>query len=248
MSNLSKAMRNCIKASGQMGPGPSQHSTDIDTPCPAALQYYSVAGHCALIALQCAKFAQPFNMITDDEYVYEVLMLRPHTIIPDPSTILRDIKHIYAQMSIHVKSYFSVSNFRFAFDYKHSMIYRNLIVWGGFVAKIIARHDYTAGAHKLIGERKEIPRDEGLGEELDREIIMSIETEFENTILHPCLPLPPGLPIPNFHCSTQHQNLYIHSNEYLNCFPAVFRQKDLQLREIQYFSVVMLKGTIQVRV
>ncbi|KAF8960255.1 hypothetical protein BDZ97DRAFT_1622453, partial [Flammula alnicola] len=101
-SNLVKTMKACLMAMGHSIP--SQFSQDLD----AAMVIYSPAGHRALIALRCAKYSRPFNMVTDDEYVREVMMLRPNTIIPNPSTISRDIKLIYSEMSKHVRSYFRV--------------------------------------------------------------------------------------------------------------------------------------------
>ncbi|KAF8218883.1 hypothetical protein L208DRAFT_1013567, partial [Tricholoma matsutake] len=63
---------------------------------------YTPAGHCTLIALQCAKNHCPFNSVLDDDYQAEVEMLQPRTIIPSPQTVSCDIKAMYAEMSKHV--------------------------------------------------------------------------------------------------------------------------------------------------
>jgi len=70
---------------------------------------YSEAGHRALIALRCAKLQRPANMVVDPEYKQEVEMLRPGTIIPNPSTVARDIRELYNEGSKQVRAYFSVS-------------------------------------------------------------------------------------------------------------------------------------------
>lgn len=71
---------------------------------------YSPAAHRALIALRCAKRHRPFNFILDEEYLLEVQMLRPGTIVPHPITVSRDIRTIYIEMSKHVRRYFRVSS------------------------------------------------------------------------------------------------------------------------------------------
>lgn len=105
-SNLNKSVKACLKASGQTGASNTMSITDANTTVSVR---YSPATHRALIALQCAKNFRPFNMVTDDDYIREVFMLRPNTHIPDPATISRDIKHIYNEMSVHVKGYFKVN-------------------------------------------------------------------------------------------------------------------------------------------
>ncbi|KAJ3500635.1 hypothetical protein NLJ89_g9707 [Agrocybe chaxingu] len=71
---------------------------------------YSHAGHRALIALRCAKFCRPFNMVSDDDYHLEVAMLHPNTVPPSPSTISRDVKAIYLELGRHVLTYFKDRN------------------------------------------------------------------------------------------------------------------------------------------
>ncbi|TFK36011.1 hypothetical protein BDQ12DRAFT_610788, partial [Crucibulum laeve] len=64
----------------------------------------------ALIALQCAKNAWPFNMVSDEDYKLEVEMLWAGTRIPHPMTVSCDVNKLYLQMSQHVKEYFMVSD------------------------------------------------------------------------------------------------------------------------------------------
>ncbi|KAF9530059.1 hypothetical protein CPB83DRAFT_749886, partial [Crepidotus variabilis] len=70
---------------------------------------YSPAAHCALMVMQSAKYARPFNSYANEEYKQEVAMLRPGATVPHPSTISRDLKHVYLQMSQHVKNHFLVN-------------------------------------------------------------------------------------------------------------------------------------------
>ncbi|KAF9039868.1 hypothetical protein BJ165DRAFT_1351691, partial [Panaeolus papilionaceus] len=69
---------------------------------------YSSSNHRAVLALRTAQSNRPFNMVTDEYYLMEVSLLRPNTIVPGPSTISRDIKLIYLELSKHVKLYFEV--------------------------------------------------------------------------------------------------------------------------------------------
>lgn len=69
---------------------------------------YSQAAHRALIALRCARSNRPFNIVCDEDYQLEVEMLRPGTVIPSPSTVSRDIRAIYLEMSKLVRAYFKV--------------------------------------------------------------------------------------------------------------------------------------------
>ncbi|KAF8873413.1 hypothetical protein CPB84DRAFT_1690771, partial [Gymnopilus junonius] len=50
----------------------------------------------------------PINMVTDEEYIQEINMLRPGTIPPSPSTVTCDLIKLYEDMSVHVKNYFLV--------------------------------------------------------------------------------------------------------------------------------------------
>lgn len=67
---------------------------------------YTPAGHRALIAIRCARSHRPANMVTDPEYLLEVEMLHPGTIVPSPSTVARDINAIYLAASEKVKDHF----------------------------------------------------------------------------------------------------------------------------------------------
>lgn len=97
-SNLVRTMNICLEAQGIT----PLRNTNTTIP-------YSVAAHRALIAMRCAKNSRPFNAVLDEDYIAEVAMLRPGTILPSPITVSRDINEIYLEMSHHVKSYFSVS-------------------------------------------------------------------------------------------------------------------------------------------
>ncbi|KIJ93287.1 hypothetical protein K443DRAFT_63876, partial [Laccaria amethystina LaAM-08-1] len=67
---------------------------------------YSEANHCTLIALRCAKSACPINMVINEDYLAEVEMLRPETLVPSPNTVQRDLMHIYTMASVFVVNYF----------------------------------------------------------------------------------------------------------------------------------------------
>ncbi|PPQ84415.1 hypothetical protein CVT26_006537 [Gymnopilus dilepis] len=97
-SNLKKDVDRCLRAQGITPPVKSNASS-------SALPY-SEANHRALIALRSAKYNRPVNMVTDEEYLQEVNMLRPGTIPPSPSTVARDLHKLYEEMSIDVKKYF----------------------------------------------------------------------------------------------------------------------------------------------
>lgn len=103
-SNLKKAADACTATSGQ-----SQSSVSTSTTPNIPRLQYTYATHRVLIALRCAKNFRPFNMVSDSDYIMEVILLCPGTQTPDPSVISRNIKHIYECMSIHVKDYFLVS-------------------------------------------------------------------------------------------------------------------------------------------
>ncbi|KIO18117.1 hypothetical protein M407DRAFT_48613, partial [Tulasnella calospora MUT 4182] len=69
---------------------------------------YTPAGHRALIAIRCARSHRPTNMVADPEYLLEVNLLRPGTIVPSPATVACDIKDIYLAASAKVKDHFKV--------------------------------------------------------------------------------------------------------------------------------------------
>ncbi|KAJ6565229.1 hypothetical protein DFH09DRAFT_919719, partial [Mycena vulgaris] len=50
----------------------------------------------------------PFNFVNDKYYKTGVELLRPGTILPSRSTIPRDLKLLYFELSRNVESYFVV--------------------------------------------------------------------------------------------------------------------------------------------
>ncbi|KAF8595924.1 hypothetical protein BDV93DRAFT_455826, partial [Ceratobasidium sp. AG-I] len=69
---------------------------------------YSVAKHRTLIAIQCAQNKRSFNSVADDLYRQEVELLRPGTSLPSPTTVLCDVRVIYASAATGVKEYLQV--------------------------------------------------------------------------------------------------------------------------------------------
>ncbi|KIJ90057.1 hypothetical protein K443DRAFT_49779, partial [Laccaria amethystina LaAM-08-1] len=67
---------------------------------------YSEANYRTLIAHHCAKSACPINMVMDEDYLAEVEMLRPGTLVPSSNTVQRDLMHIYTMASVFVMNYF----------------------------------------------------------------------------------------------------------------------------------------------
>ena len=70
---------------------------------------YTPAAHRTIIAMRSATSNCPFNAVTDKYYKMEVEMLRPGTVIPHPTTVSQDIKHLYVELSKTVRKYFKVS-------------------------------------------------------------------------------------------------------------------------------------------
>ncbi|KAF8145898.1 hypothetical protein K438DRAFT_1526579, partial [Mycena galopus ATCC 62051] len=93
---LLKASRDCDRLRGV-----------LEAAEPSAVVYSPVA-HRAIIAMRTATSNRPFNMVTDKYYRMEVLMLRPNTLIPFPSTVSRDVNLLYLEIAKNVKSYFVV--------------------------------------------------------------------------------------------------------------------------------------------
>jgi hypothetical protein len=75
----------------------------------ATLTSYTPAAHRTVIAMRSATSNRPFNAVTDKYYKMEVEMLRPGTVIPHPTTVSQDIKHLYVELSKTVRQYFKVS-------------------------------------------------------------------------------------------------------------------------------------------
>jgi len=48
--------------------------------------------------MRSATSNHPFNAVTDKYYKMEVEMLRPGTVIPHPTTVSQDIKHLYVEL------------------------------------------------------------------------------------------------------------------------------------------------------
>jgi len=108
-SNLQKAVDTCLRKQGVK----LQKNTSAD-----AIPY-SESGHRVLIAIRCAKQSRPINAILDEDYRHEVEMLRPGTRIPHPTTVQRDLIHIYEHASTWVMNYFLVfSIIYFAVKYR----------------------------------------------------------------------------------------------------------------------------------
>jgi hypothetical protein len=65
----------------------------------ATLTSYTLAAYHTVIAIRSATRNHLFNAVTDIYYKMEVEMLRPGTVIPHPTTVLQDIKHLYVELS-----------------------------------------------------------------------------------------------------------------------------------------------------
>ncbi|KAJ6507331.1 hypothetical protein C8R47DRAFT_1037153, partial [Mycena vitilis] len=78
----------------------------VVTSSAAAQHSYSAAAHRAIIVMRTATSNRPFNFVNDKYYKMEVELLRPGTIIPSASTVSRDLKLLYLELSKGVKSYF----------------------------------------------------------------------------------------------------------------------------------------------
>ncbi|KIM37134.1 hypothetical protein M413DRAFT_423594, partial [Hebeloma cylindrosporum] len=95
---LQKAADSCLRKQGIE----RQKNTSAD-----AIPY-SESGHRVLIAMRCAKQSRPINSVLDEDYLREVEMLRPGTKVPHPTTVQRDLIHIYEHASTWVMNYFLV--------------------------------------------------------------------------------------------------------------------------------------------
>lgn len=69
---------------------------------------YSPAAHRAIIAMRTATSHRPFNIVNDKYYKMEVELLRPGTTVPSSSTVSRDLKLLYQEISRDVRAYFVV--------------------------------------------------------------------------------------------------------------------------------------------
>ena len=102
-TNMRNSIKLCDKKSGASTLSSQQNTSPK----------YSPAAHRTLIAQRCAKNHRPFNSVTDEDYIAEVEMLRPGTKLPSPSTVSRDIRAIYAEVSKFVRTYFLVCHNNF---------------------------------------------------------------------------------------------------------------------------------------
>jgi hypothetical protein len=68
---------------------------------------YTPATHLTVITMRSAT-NRPFNTVTNKYYKMEVKMLRPGTVIPHPTTVSQDIKHLHVELSKMVWQYFKV--------------------------------------------------------------------------------------------------------------------------------------------
>lgn len=66
--------------------------------------------HRALIAMRCARYHRPFDMVNDEEYRKEVELLRPGTVLPSASNLSRDTQHLHQELSFSLKDYFANYN------------------------------------------------------------------------------------------------------------------------------------------
>ena len=96
-SNFHNDVAQCLKKQGL------DSRTKSDSAIP-----YSEANHRALIALCCPKSACPIIMVIDEDYLAEVEMLCPGTVVPSPNTVQWDLMHIYTMASVFVMNYFMV--------------------------------------------------------------------------------------------------------------------------------------------
>ncbi|KAJ7106307.1 hypothetical protein C8R44DRAFT_638520 [Mycena epipterygia] len=69
---------------------------------------YTESGFRTCIVMQCATSHRPFNFMKDKWYQTSIEMLRLGIHIPDPTTVSRDAKNLYLDVSDRVKDYFVV--------------------------------------------------------------------------------------------------------------------------------------------
>ncbi|KAF8595108.1 hypothetical protein BDV93DRAFT_457541, partial [Ceratobasidium sp. AG-I] len=73
-----------------------------------AARPFSVARFRALLALWCARNHRPFELVENTLFGAIVDELRPGTLLPDPTTIGRDVRNIYCKNEDWIRSYFKV--------------------------------------------------------------------------------------------------------------------------------------------
>jgi hypothetical protein len=108
-SNLDRAVEACNKRRGVKDDGSA--TIGSQQTIHQAVSKYSPYRHRALIALRCARYNRPFESVMDNEYIAEVELLRPGTVIPDARTVSRDVNKLYIEVSKNVKNYFKVCSY-----------------------------------------------------------------------------------------------------------------------------------------
>lgn len=107
--NLQRAVKYCrARNPSSLPQSDTQGGSEVPGSSNSTKRPYTVAYHRALIAIRCARNHRLANMVTDPEYLMEVEMLRPGTIVPSPSTVADDIQAIYLAASSRVKDHFKV--------------------------------------------------------------------------------------------------------------------------------------------
>ncbi|KAJ7450757.1 hypothetical protein FB451DRAFT_1051937, partial [Mycena latifolia] len=82
----------------------------IQTRATASAPKYSVAAHRTIIAMRTATSHRPFNSVHDPYYLQEVELLRPGTVVPSATTVSKDVKLLYLELSKQVRAYFTVGH------------------------------------------------------------------------------------------------------------------------------------------
>lgn len=71
-------------------------------------QTYSETLHRVIIAVRCAVYKRPFNMVADPPYVHELQLLHPGIRVPAPITVQRDVERLYEGTAGLITVYFKV--------------------------------------------------------------------------------------------------------------------------------------------
>lgn len=72
---------------------------------------YSETLHRVIIAVRCAVYKRPFNMVADPPYIHELQLLLPNIRVPAPITVQRDVERLYEGTASLVTAYFKVRQF-----------------------------------------------------------------------------------------------------------------------------------------
>jgi hypothetical protein len=84
------------------------HSHELAKSSSAAPRPFSLARFRALLALWCAQNHRPFELVDNELFGAIVDELRPGTLLPDPTTISRDVRVIYRKNEDWIRQYFEV--------------------------------------------------------------------------------------------------------------------------------------------